>query len=144
MSGKNPQLCPFTRVSTLFWLYRPHAFIFSRISTGYSPCTPSKKKFYCIDVVCTNFHGASDWNLLFQIESGIELIWMFEFLPLLQSLLQKGHGGVDLDGYTVISGRYYYMYMKGTWTAYIWKTPLCYSMHSSAYMSLIYHLATSH
>ena len=69
---------------------------------------------------------------------------MFGFLPLLQSLLQKGHGGIDLDGYTVIPGRYYYIYMKGTWTAYIWKAPLCYSMHSSAYMSLIYHLATSH
>ena len=44
---------------------------------------------------------------------------MFEFLPLFQSLLQKGHGGIDLDGYTVIPGRYYYIYMKGTWTAYI-------------------------
>ena len=62
---------------------------------------------------------------------------MFGFLPLLQSLLQKGHGGIDLDGYTVIPGRYYDIHMKGTW-------PLCYSMHSSAYRSLIYHLATSH
>ena len=25
---KNPQLCPFTELSTLFLLYRPHAFIF--------------------------------------------------------------------------------------------------------------------
>ena len=44
---------------------------------------------------------------------------MFEFLPMLQLLLQKRHGGIDLDGYTVIPGRYYYVYMKGTWTAYI-------------------------
>ena len=82
------------------------------------------------------FHGVSGWDLLFQIESGIELIWMFEVLSLLQSLLRKGHGGIDLDGYTVMPGRYYYIYMKGTW-------PLCYSIHSSAYRSLIYHLATS-
>ena len=37
---------------------------------------------------------------------------MFELLPLLQSLLQKGHGGIDLDDYTAIHGRYYYIHMK--------------------------------
>ena len=70
------------------------------------------------------------------MESCIELILIFEFLPLLQLLLQKGHGGIDLDGYKVIPGRYYYIHIKGTWR-------LCYSMHSRAYRSLIYHLATS-
>ena len=45
------------------------------------------------------------------MESCIELILIFEFLPLLQLLLQKGHGGIDLDGYKVIPGRYYYIHM---------------------------------
>ena len=82
--GQKPTIVPFTGVSTLFWLYRPHAFIFSRISTGYSSCTPSKRDFtvyvwYLLTFskfksFCCVFVEFQAEIYFFQIESGIELI----------------------------------------------------------------------